>query len=162
MQSYPNSSRKYTVPKLSSFEERQADMAARLKAAGYKLTPQRLAILKVLAASEGHPSAEQVHARLQPEHPSMSLATVYKTIALLKRAGEVLELQFSDRDNRYDGHRPEPHPHLICTACGAIVDPDLPGLDNLAEELSRRTGFVVSSHRLDFYGLCPACRAKQS
>lgn len=145
-----------------SHNDRLDHMTARLKAAGHKLTLQRLAILEVLAASAGHPSAEQIHARLQPDHPSMSLATVYKTIALLKKSGEVLELQFSDRDNRYDGHRPEPHPHLICTACGAIVDPDLPGLDDLAEELSRRTGFAVTSHRLDFYGLCPACRAKQA
>ncbi|EPR44531.1 ferric uptake regulator, Fur family [Desulfovibrio sp. X2] len=139
--------------------ERFTQITEHLKALGHRLTPQRLAILRVLAESRGHPSAEQVYARLRADHPSMSLATVYKTIALLKQAGEVLELQFSDRDNRYDGSRPYPHPHLICTRCGAIMDPEIPGLNDMAARLAEQTGFAVTSHRVDFFGLCPRCRA---
>ncbi len=73
----------------------------------------------------------------------MSLATVYKTITLLKQAGEVLELQFSDLGNRYDGRRPTPHPHVICTACGAIVDADDPLLCDAAERVARETGYDI-------------------
>lgn len=137
---------------------RLAAMTARLRSAGLRISPQRRAILEVLAESPGHPSAEAVYRIVLPRFPDMSLATVYKTIAELKRHGEVLELQFSDRDNRYDGLCPVPHPHLICLGCGAIVDPSLPVLEGMAETLAATTGYLVTSHRLDFYGLCPVCR----
>ncbi|QLA17930.1 Fur family transcriptional regulator [Desulfolutivibrio sulfoxidireducens] len=132
-----------------------------LRGRGRRITPQRLAILRVLARDSGHPSAEQVHARLVRHFPTMSLATVYKTIVLLKQAGEILELQFSELGNRYDGRRPYPHPHVICTGCGAIVDADDPLLCDAAERVARETGYDILTHRLDFFGLCPACREKR-
>jgi len=141
---------------------RLENLVALLKEKGCRVTPQRLAILRVLTQSRGHPSAEQVHARLARQYPTMSLATVYKTIALLKQAGEILELQFSDLGNRYDGRRPHPHPHVICTRCGSIVDADAPLLDDAAERVARETGYSILAHRLDFFGLCPACLKKDA
>jgi Fur family peroxide stress response transcriptional regulator len=135
-------------------------MTARLRGSGYRITPQRLAILTVLADSLDHPTVETVHRRLLPAIPDLSLATVYKTITALKACGEVLELQFSDRDNRYDAARPTPHPHLICQGCGAVVDPPLAGVETMAEALAQATGYAILSHRLDFFGLCPKCRTK--
>ena len=93
-------------------------MVAHLRREGHRISPQRLEILRALAESPDHPSAESLYRRLLPRFPDMSLATVYKTIAALKQCGEILELQFSDRDNRYDAKRPEPHPHCICLECG--------------------------------------------
>ncbi len=136
-------------------------LVALLRGRGCRITPQRLAILRLLTHSRGHPSAEQAHARLLRRFPTMSLATVYKTIALLKQAGEVLELQFSELGNRYDGLRPSPHPHVICTRGGAIVDADDPQLAGAAGRGARETGYAVFSHRLDIFGLCPACRKRQ-
>lgn len=135
------------------------ELLNRLRARNLRMTPQRLAILRALVMHPGHPSVEELHKSLLSEFPSMSLATVYKTITLLKKAGEVMELEFSSRDNRFDGRNPQPHPHLICTKCGRIMDPDVPGLDRIIKELNRDTGYAVTSHRLDFYGLCPDCRA---
>lgn len=134
-------------------------MVERLRALGCRITPQRLEILRVLAESRGHPSAEAVHRQVAKRFPAMSLATVYKTITALKKAGEILELEFSDRDNRYDGNRPRPHPHLVCQICGAIADADLESLDALARQLAAATGYRIVSHRLEFYGICPKCRA---
>jgi Fur family peroxide stress response transcriptional regulator len=94
-----------------------------------ELLPQRLAIFKVLASSEGHPSAESIYGELIENYPTMSLVMVYKTLALLKQEGEMLELQFSDLGNRYDGNKPYPHPHVICTGCREIVDPSLMDLE---------------------------------
>ena len=108
------------------------------------------------------PSRDRGSNTARAGNPSMSLATVYKTLAVLKTAGQVLELEFSDRDNRYDGNRPEPHPHCICQGCGAILDPDLTSLDALASLAARQTGFRIQSLRLDFYGLCPACQARRA
>lgn len=142
-------------------DARLETMLDRLRRSGCRITPQRLEILKILAVSEGHPSAETIHRRVATHFPTMSLATVYKTLAVLKAAGEVLELEFSDRDNRYDGNRPGPHPHCICQGCGAILDSDLDSLDALASLAARKTGFRIQSLRLDFYGLCPACLARR-
>ncbi|WP_300162198.1 transcriptional repressor [Solidesulfovibrio sp.] len=133
-----------------------------LRRAGRRISPQRLAIVRVLVESPDHPTAEAVHRRLLPEHPDMSLATVYKTIVALKECGEILELQFSGQDNRYDAKSPTPHPHCICLACGAIADPPAVGLDELTRSLARASGYAISAHRLDFYGLCPVCQAKRN
>ena len=75
--------------------------------------------------------------------------------------GEVLELGFSTDDNRYDGNRPYPHPHLICIRCRKITDPQVSLVDDLTQEVAEQTGYQVVSHRLDFYGLCPDCQQER-
>jgi Fur family peroxide stress response transcriptional regulator len=130
----------------------------RLKERDFRLTPQRLAILKILATSTGHPSVDKIFEQVKRDFPTTSLATVYKTVTLLKKLGEVLELGFPDGSNRYDGNRPYPHPHMICIKCRKISDPDLESLDKLTREAEQKTGFEILSHRLDFFGLCPDCR----
>ena len=143
-----------------SSELRLKQMVDRLKENDHRITPQRYAVLRVLSRSVDHPSAETIFGQLAPEYPTMSLATVYKTIHLLKIKGEVLELEFSELGNRYDGNKPYPHPHVICTGCGAIVDPSMLDLDEITSKMKAETGFNITSHRLDFYGLCPACQKK--
>jgi len=138
--------------------ERFERLQEKIRDKGHRMTPQRLAILKILAESEGHPSAEMIYERIKSEYPVTSFATVYKTIALVKALGEVLELEFSHDSNRYDGKKPYPHPHLICVECKKIIDPDLETLDHLQKEISSQTGFKVVNHRLDFFGICPECQ----
>lgn len=133
-------------------------LAEILRGRGFRLTPQRLAVIRALARGR-HPTAEEVHTTLARDYPSMSLATVYKTIALLKAQGLILEIDFGARDNRYDILRPYPHPHAVCTRCGAVADPRDPDLAALTAQVARDTGFEITSHRLDFFGLCPQCRA---
>ena len=87
-----------------------------------------------------------------------SLATIYKTVTLLKEMGEVLELGFSDDSNRYDGNKPYPHPHLVCISCREILDPDTSSVSGLSEKLAKETGYRIVSHRLDFYRICPRCQ----
>lgn len=133
-------------------------MIDRLKESKFRITPQRYAVLNVLASSLGHPSAESIHAELVDHYPTMSLATVYKTINLLKQEGEILELEFSDLGNRYDGNKPYPHPHVICTGCGKIIDPSQFNFDEITSKIMEETGFKILTHRLDFYGVCPDCQ----
>jgi Fur family transcriptional regulator, peroxide stress response regulator len=146
--------------KEESTEQRMAAMVQRLKEAECRITPQRLAILEVLVQSNGHPSAEDIYRQLVKSFPTMSPATVYKTLSLLKSQGEVLELEFSDLANRYDGKKPYPHPHVICTECGLIVDQTFLGLEEITGRVMAETGFTISTHRLDFFGVCPNCRGK--
>jgi Fur family peroxide stress response transcriptional regulator len=143
---------------MASPKTRLDQMITKLRQRENRITPQRLSILKILAFSDGHPSVETIYKKVRQDFPTTSLATVYKTLIVMKEIGEVLELGFGDGSNRYDGNRPFPHPHLICTTCGDIMDPDLGALDDMAEELARETGFKIMSHRLDFFGICPQCQ----
>lgn len=137
---------------------RLEQMTARLRQRDFRLTPQRMAVLKILAAGNGHPSVERIYEQVHQDFPTTSIATVYKTVALLRELGEVLELGFPDGSNRYDGCKPYPHPHVICTRCGMILDSNLSGLRDLAHEISVETGFRITTQRVDFFGLCGACQ----
>lgn len=133
-----------------------------LRKKGYRLSPQRLAILKILAQSKEHPSVAQIYALIRADFSTTSPATIYKNVSLLKSMGEVLELGFAKKSSRYDGYNPHPHPHVICTGCGRIVDPVYKAMSRLSREISRKTGFRITSHRLDFIGLCPECQNKKN
>ena len=135
-------------------------MVTNLRERGYRITPQRLAILKILAVSKEHPSVDQIYEQVKVEFPMTSLATVYKTLIVMKELKEVLEIGLSDGSNRYDGNKPYPHPHLICTKCRKIIDPDLESLRDMTQELAQDTGFKIVTHRLDFFGICPECQKK--
>jgi Fur family peroxide stress response transcriptional regulator len=147
---------------VSHTEDRVRRLVTALRAGRHRLTPQRLAVLRVLTENPGHPSVEQVYEEVRRQHPMISRATVYKTVETLKGMGEVLELEFSGTGNRYDGRRVEPHPHLICRGCGSIRDLELPGLMREATEVAEKTGYELLGHRLDFYGLCPDCRGRRA
>ena len=105
----------------------------RCEAKGLRMTPQRLAILEALVMDSSHPTAEELHRKLLRRFPTMSLATVYRNVMLIKSLGEVLELGFPDGSNRYDGNKPHPHPHIVCLRCRKIID--------LAKEVEKR-GFA--------------------
>ncbi len=137
--------------------ERFNSIVQKIKENNQRLTPQRLAIVKILVHSENHPSVEKIYQQLRDDFPTMSLATVYKTVSLVKDLGELLELGFSDGSNRYDGNKPYPHPHVICVKCKKIIDPDLTGLEDIKKEVTVKTGFEIITHRLDFFGICREC-----
>jgi Fur family peroxide stress response transcriptional regulator len=117
-----------------------------------------MAVLKILAHSDAHPSAESIYQQVKADFPMTSLATVYKTVTLLKEMGQVLELGFGDDSNRFDGRQPEPHSHLVCVRCRRIVDLDIGAVDDLACQVAQQTGYALVSHRLDFFGICPQCQ----
>ncbi|MBA4392893.1 MAG: transcriptional repressor [Desulfobacca sp.] len=143
---------------LSGESVRLERILSKLKEKNFRLTSQRLALLKILAGDDSHPTVAQVFEKVKKAFPTTSLATVYKTIILMKEMNEVLELGFPDGSNRYDGKKPFPHPHMICTRCKKIVDPELDSLRDLYKEMNRKTGYQIVTHRLDFFGLCPDCR----
>jgi Fur family peroxide stress response transcriptional regulator len=146
---------------MADHQTRLDELAAKLKEKGHRLTPQRMAVLRILIADDGHLSVEQVYERVRADFPMTSLATIYKTVTVLKEIGEVLELGFGDGSNRYDGNKPYPHPHLICVACKKIVDVEITALSELPQHVARSTGYQIVNHRLDFFGICPECQARK-
>jgi Fur family peroxide stress response transcriptional regulator len=141
--------------------QRYIDLVNELKEKGYRMTPQRMEVVRVIAASEGHPSATQIFEIVNNQFPSMSQATVYNTIALLKEMNQILEIDLHG-DSHYDGNRPEPHPHIICTECNQIVDGDFDLDVEMIKRLEETSGFHITRSQLAFYGLCPHCRSKRS
>ncbi len=97
------------------------ELITALKERNYRLTPQRVELVRLIAVSEGHPSANQFYEEIQLKFPTISQSTVYKTLSLLKEMNQVYEIDLRE-DSRYDGNRPQPHPHLICMNCNKIVD----------------------------------------
>ena len=138
--------------------ERLEQMTKVLRKKGCRLTPQRLALLKIIARRERHPSVDQIYELIKTDFPTTSLATIYKTLTLLKDMGEVLELNFASAGSRYDGNKPYPHPHVMCTRCGQILDSECKALAEISLEMAKKTGYQITHHQLNFFGLCPRCQ----
>lgn len=130
-----------------------------LKRKGMKLTPQRLAIIEVLAAMRDvHPSAGAVYRGARKIRKGLSLSTTYATLNQLSAEGIIKILQFDTAENRYEANIEE-HVNLICNGCGKIVDYTVPTPAD-AGEVEKRTGFSVIDTRLEYYGYCEECRKK--
>jgi Fur family peroxide stress response transcriptional regulator len=139
-------------------ELRYQTLVEKLQIRGSRFTSHRLALLRLLAVSEGHPNAMQLFESLRPQFPTISLATVYKTISLLKEEGEVLEIDLHN-DSHYDGNKPYPHPHLICDVCGIIMDGDEIHFKQIIhQEIKEKFNFQVHREQMVFYGVCEACQ----
>ena len=141
-------------------KQRLDEIIGKLRDLNFRITPQRVAILRIFLNSQDHPSVEQVYTQVKADFPSTSLATVYKTVNLLKEVGEILEIGFADGGNRYDGNKPYPHPHLICTKCKKIMDPEVDLIDQITSDLEQTSGYRIVSHQIEFFGICPTCQGK--
>lgn len=133
-------------------------LVGKLKRAGLRVTPQRLAIYRALVSTDVHPSAQTVFAQLQHSLPSLSQATVYNTLqtlashGLIQRMGEV-----GDGAVRYDGN-PIPHVNLVCTVCYEIMDEYQISVADITEQVAARSGFEARDVRVTLYGICAHCR----
>jgi Fur family transcriptional regulator, peroxide stress response regulator len=119
-----------------------------------KLTPQRLAVLEYLEGNLTHPSAADIHRALGERFPTMSFATVYNTLEMLREQGLVQQLGIDTDKKRFDPNV-EAHHHLICLSCKKIVD-IFCGFDLALPETARQHFEIIGNH-VDFYGLCPQC-----
>jgi Fur family peroxide stress response transcriptional regulator len=149
-------------PSIDEVRARVEQLRARLVEHGFRVTPQRLYILQALVEARHHPDAEELFRAVRAKSPTTSLATIYKTLDTLKEVGEVLELEFSNGPNRYDGLMPDAHPHIVCTRCGQIEDLELSepdAIDTMAQLAAASSGYQIRSHRVEFYGVCGTCQA---
>lgn len=128
-----------------------------LKNNGVRITPQRHAILTFLMESMSHPTADEIYRSLEPRFPNMSVATVYNNLKMLIEAGMVRELTYGDNSSRFDADVSN-HYHIICERCGKIKDFMYPSLEDVEHKAAEMTGFQISGHRLELYGVCNECR----
>ena len=127
-----------------------------LRKKGYKLTAQRLEIISLLARDMTHPGAMNILKKVREKKPQISISTVYYTLDMLKKEGLIHEIEFYDRDNRYDVNVSN-HINLICKKCGKIKDfpCDVPFS---SEMVKKKTGFQPVGMRFEYYGYCKECR----
>lgn len=124
-----------------------------------KLTPQRYAIYKYLKSTKSHPSAEMIYDDLKANYPTMSLATIYKTLKTLIELGVVIELNVGEDNFRYDANTSQ-HPHIVCLSCGRVDDIENADFNFLDTEVEKYTNYKVDTHQLYFYGICHECQKK--
>ncbi len=119
--------------------------------AGLKMTGQRKTILKVLEESEDHPSVEMVYERARDANPSISMATVYRTLNLLDELGIVVRHDFKENFSRYELNA-EHHDHLIDLDTGDVIEFHDEELEDLKDRIAAKMGFDLIDHRLELYG----------
>ena len=129
-----------------------------LRSKGYKATPQRIAICRIALNSRVHPSAQQVYDEVKKIHPTVSLATVYKTLEVLRDLDLVQELNFSKGQARFDSYM-QPHINLICLKCGTITDLDDKTVEDITQKVAAATKFNPTGQRMDICGICRKCSA---
>jgi Fur family peroxide stress response transcriptional regulator len=127
-----------------------------LRSNGYKATPQRIAICRIALNSRAHPSAQQVYDEVKKIHPTVSLATVYKTLEVLRDLYLVQEINFPKSQARFDSYM-NPHINLICLKCGTITDLDDMAAKEITSRVATTTKFKPTGQRVDVYGICQKC-----
>lgn len=135
-----------------------------LKKKGYKLTPQRRAIVDVIIEKEGeHLTAEEIYDEVKKICPDIGLATVYRTVLLLEEVGVIFKLDLNDGCSRYElAHSEEHHRHhhLVCNECKAVYEVQDDLLEELEERIETTYGFRILDHSVKFFGICAKCCKK--
>jgi len=131
----------------------------KLSKLGYRLTPQRLMILKAVEDANSHISAEEIYTQVCGYYPQMNISTVYRTLELLKSLDLVTETDLGDGRVRYHCMGKGHHHHLVCHKCGEIMDIEESALEPLWTDIRQRYNFQVDMKHMAFFGLCKKCRA---
>ncbi len=133
------------------------ELSRAFKSRNLRMTKQRAAILEVLRGTDLHPTADWIYEKVREILPNISLGTVYRNLNILKEHRLLKELNDGGEVSHFDGNT-ENHYHFICLRCKRIFDIDEPVDIQLDRRISSKTGFEIDHHRLEFYGICPACR----
>lgn len=128
-----------------------------LRAQGYRLTPQRLAILDILRQSKEHLSPSEIYQRARQVMPGLTEATVYRTLIFLTEQDLVHAAHVGSGQLVYEIAEHD-HDHLICRTCGETVEIDHSALETLYEQFEALTGYRIDSVHQTFFGLCPDCQ----
>jgi len=144
---------------MSEFRKSDVSIIKALRRKGYKATPQRIAICRFALQSRNHPSAKRIFNKIRETYPTVSLATVYQTLKILKELSLVQELNLPQGQTRFDPYM-KPHINLVCLRCGNIIDLDSPIAQEIVGKVATAAEFTVTEQHLDLYGVCEKCARK--
>lgn len=138
------------------------ELKENLKEKGYKLTPQRRAILDIIIEKEGqHLTAEEIYDEVKKVCPDIGLATVYRTVLLLEEVNVIYKLDLNDGCSRYElvhGDEEHMHHHLVCNSCKKVLEVQDDLLDELEERIEKTYKFNILDHSVKFFGICSECQ----
>ena len=144
---------RYSVQRLGEF-------VVRCRKRGIALTPQRLAVIRALLASENHPSSDEISAAVRRQHPHVSLATVHRILEQFCEVGEARKVTLLHDFARYDGNV-EPHHHVLCVRCRRVQDVEIPDVDKLLEDTPTLGQFALLGCSLEITALCKRCQSAE-
>ena len=130
-----------------------------LRQKGIRRSKQRDQILNVFLNVKGHVTSDEIYSLVRKRYPRVGYATVYRAMKVISEAGIADGINFGDGATRYEPmYRHKHHDHLVCLKCGKFLEVVSPQIERLQEQMAKRHGFVMTSHRLLMYGTCKECR----
>jgi Fur family ferric uptake transcriptional regulator len=133
-------------------------LLADLRRKGYRITPQREIIIEVIAHTDDHMTAEEIFAQVQTRTQALNLATVYRTLDMLVDEGLATRINLGEGQVSYATVKHGPHIHLVCRACGQIMNADPQLLEAVANRLQTEHNFDPDLNHISIFGLCEQCR----
>ncbi|MEE8359884.1 MAG: transcriptional repressor [Candidatus Omnitrophota bacterium] len=133
-----------------------------LKEKNLKLTSQRRTILEAFLKTEKHVSVDDLYDIIRKNSPDIGHATVFRTLRLFRNADIAKEVDLGDKRTRYEhkyGHNH--HDHLICVQCGKFIEVLDEEIEKLQDKFCKRAGFLPQRHKMEIFGICRQCRAKE-
>jgi Fur family ferric uptake transcriptional regulator len=130
--------------------------------AGYRLTEPRRALARLIGEHTGHFTAEELVGTSKRRRLGVGRATVFRSLDILTDLGLVERLDLPSGEHAFVACDPAHHHHVVCAQCGRSTDVGDSGMARVLEEVARRSGYRIEHHRLELFGLCPACQATRS
>jgi Fe2+ or Zn2+ uptake regulation protein len=137
------------------------ETARSLRQQGYRLTPQRLAVLEVIKAGPGHMSVNDVLAGVRTQYPTLTVPTVYRILQWLKGVNLVAETDLGGGCHIYEYIADHHHHHLVCARCHRVIDLPQSFLDPISTALREQYGFVPCLEHVGLFGICPECQDRE-
>lgn len=139
--------------------EQPFSVVSALDRAGYRITDARRSVASLIEGRDGHFTAADLVAEAQLRRLGIGRATIFRALDVLLELGAVERLDLPSGEHAYVGCQPAHHHHVVCSSCGRTSEIDDAGLRTFVDQVARRTGYAIDTHRVELFGLCPACRA---
>jgi Fur family ferric uptake transcriptional regulator len=136
-------------------------LVAALDIAGYRLTESRRLVSELIAAREGHFTASDLIDDARARRMRIGRATIFRALDLFEELNLLERLDLPNGEHAYVPCEPAHHHHVVCSTCGRTTEVDDQGLLAAVDDIERRTGYAIDSHRLELYGYCPRCRSRK-
>ena len=129
-----------------------------LEGAGYRLTAPRRAMADLIGGRRGHFTADELLAESRRRRLSVTRATVFRSLEVMADLSLIERLDLPTGEHAFVACEPAHHHHIVCSACGRSTEVDDNGLEAVAAAVGQQSGYRVETHRLELFGLCPACQ----
>jgi Fur family transcriptional regulator, ferric uptake regulator len=136
-----------------------ADVVGALEEGGYRLTAPRRALAALVASRDGHFTADDLLDIARRRRLGLGRATIFRALDVLTELGVIERLDLPSGEHAFVACEPAHHHHVICASCGRATWVADHGLERVAAEIGRETGYRIAAHRLELFGVCPDCQA---